>query len=777
MFSHQFIAAGKEYADFGHHVPAPYLRKSFPVAAGLKKAEVTVCGLGFYDIFVNGQRITKGPLAPYISNPDDILYYDVYDLTPYLSPGENVLGFILGNGFLNNVGGKVWDLDLPDQARFRSAPKLALFCELTYADQNGDSETKGSFEADESFRTHPSPLLFDDLRCGEFYDARLEIPGWSEPGFDDSSWSPAIPAETPRGEMRLCMAEPIVSERELSPVSIRRGGVSLWPDPRKNLPVFPVPEDEPKEGWLYDFGLNSAGNVRLKIRGQRGQRVILRFGEVLAPDGGLDLRGMTFEPLEYLFKNIYILKGGEEEIYIPRFSYMGFRYCLVLGIEEAQATEDLLTFEIMHSGFGSAGSFSCSDPVVNALQAAARNADLSNFFYFPTDCPHREKNGWTGDANLSAEQMLLNFHVENSLKEWLFSIRKAMNDEGAIPGIVPTTGWGFAWGNGPSWDAVLFYLPYYIWLYRGDEQIIRENAHAMMRYLDYLSGRRDEKGLVHIGLGDWLHVGHEEPATPLEVTDTLKSMHIAHLAALMFRVIRRPLQAAFAEGLFEELKASARRELLLPDGATVLGRTQTGQAMGIAYGLFDEAEKRAAFDVLVRVIHEAGDRIDCGCIGIRPLFHVLAGFGEAELAYRMIVGPEFPSYGHWILEEDCTALFESFQKAGEIPQSKNHHFFGDISGWFYRELAGLKINPHERDFCEIEISPKFIPQLTSAQAEHQHPAGLIRAGWERCGEEIDLTVEVPDKIHGSICLPAGWVFAGTGDDCEVLKTNVYHISR
>ena len=389
----------------------------------------------------------------------------------------------------------------------------------------------------------------------------------NEPGFDDSLWKPAIPAETPRGETRLCKAEPIVTEREVKPVSIRRGRVSLWPVPRPNLPVFPVPEDEPSEGFIYDFGINSAGNVRLKIRGERGQKVILRFSEILALDGGFDLRSMSFEPLEYLFKSIYILKGGEEEIFIPRFSYMGFRYCLVLGISEEQATEDLLTYEIMHSGFASVGSFICSDPIVNALQAAARNADLSNFYYFPTDCPHREKNGWTGDASLSAEQMLLNFSVENSQREWLYQIRKAMNDEGAIPGIIPTAGWGFAWGNGPSWDAVLFYLPYYIWLYRGDREVIEENAHAMMQYLDYLSNRRDDKGLLHIGLGDWLQVDHDDPTTPLEVTDTIKSMHIAMLAAKMLRAIGLNLQADFAEGFFGELKTAASEQKTLSQRA------------------------------------------------------------------------------------------------------------------------------------------------------------------------------------------------------------------
>lgn len=752
MFSLKFIAAGRDYADFGHHVASPYLRKRFFVRAGLKSAAITVCGLGFYEIFINGERITKGAMAPYISNPDDLLYYDTYDLTPYLREGENVLGFQLGNGFINSFGGKVWDFDLPEQARFRGAPRLALSCALTYAD------SLEQFEADESFLTHPSPLLFDELRCGEIYDARLELPGWNLPGYDTTGWQPAIFVETPRGEARICEAEPIRVARTLKPIDIHKGCVSLWPVIREELPVFPIDPDEPKYGYVYDFGLNSAGNTRLKIKGERGQKVIMIFGELLDADGNLDMRAMSFEPLAYLFRNVYILKGGEEEVFLPRFSYQGFRYCLVLGITEEQATDDLLTYEIMHSAIEKVGDFTCSDDIINKLQKACEVADLANFYYFPTDCPHREKNGWTGDANLSAEQMLLNFAPEKSFGEWMRSVRKSMNDEGTVPGVVPTAGWGFKWGNGPSWDAVLFYLPYYTWLYRGETDMMFESAHAMMRYLDYLTAKRDDRGLLHIGLGDWLNVGRTNPKAPLEVTDTLKSMHIAHVAEVMFGVMQKPMQKAFAHALFEDLKASARRYLLKPDGVTLVGNSQTGQAMAVAYGLFDGAENARAVEVLVDMIHRNNDKLDVGCIGIRVLFHVLSDYGYAELAYKMIVGPSYPSYGHWIVSENCTSLFENFQTDGESPASKNHHFFGDISHWFYRTIAGLRVNPYERDPREIEIAPEFLSSLSFARAEHKLPAGRVIVKWERKDEKILLTLAIPADCRGEIRLPDGWCF-------------------
>lgn len=767
MFSKNFISATAQYADFGAHVPAPYFRKTFSVPAGLKSATLTVCGLGFYELYVNGERKTKGMLAPYISNPDDVLYYDSYDITKALKQGKNVLGFLLGNGMLNCIGGIIWDFQ---KVPYRSAPKLAMSLALVY--ENGDEII---LTADESFKTHPSPILFDDLRCGEVYDARLEIPGWNLPDFDDTDWADALPAETPCGEARLCNAEPLMVLKTLKPVSVKPGKISCLPDSRSNLPDFPLTEDQ-KVGYLYDFGENLAGNIRLKITGQKGQTVYLQTGELLAQDGGLDLRGMSFQPHQYNHRVTYTLKGEGQETYASTFSYYGFRYCLVTGITEEQAVPELLSYEVMSSALQKNGSFHCSNEIVNKLQQATYNADIANFYYFPTDCPHREKNGWTADAALSAEQMLFNLTPENSYREWLCNIRAAQRQDGALPGIVPTGGWGFHWGNGPAWDCVLFYLPYYTWIYRNSTEMITENAAAFMRYLHYISTRRDERGLVHIGLGDWLQIGQPRPKAPLEVTDTLKCMDMCRMATEMFTAVDMPAQAAFAKALYGEFRTAARKELILPDRVTVLGNCQTSQALGIAYQLFDEAEKPAAFEVLLNKIHEQNDHLDTGCLGARVIFHVLADFGHAELAYKMITRTDYPSYGHWIVHEDCTALFEEFQKEGVCPNSKNHHFFGDISSWFLKSLAGIKINPYARNANEVEISPEFIADLTEASGEIGLPAGKVAAAWHREGGNIVLELTVPNGVVGQIRLKNGYTFAGEFvSTVQPAETGIYKI--
>lgn len=748
MFSKKFIAATKDYSTYEKHIPVPMLRKGFSLTKPVQEASVTVCGLGFYELYLNGTRVTKGLLAPYISNPNDILYYDRYDVTAALREGKNALGFMLGNGHLNAVGGMVWEMHL---APYRSAPKVAFALEIAYAD--GTTEV---IEADESFKTAPSSILFDDLRCGEIVDARLETVGWTLPDFDDSAWANAIEAVTPTGEARLCPVEPIVTRETLAPVSIKKNRISLQSEPRDVLPVMPL--DEPEEGYLYDFGINTAGNIRLRIAGEAGQTVILQFGELLAEDGGLDQRNERFQPHRLNHRIVYTCKGEGVEEYAPTFTYQGFRYCLVKGITPAQATEDLLTYEVMSSDLRRNGDFSCSDDIVNRLQAATVNTDLSNFYYFPTDCPHREKNGWTGDVSLSAEQMLCNLTVETSLREWLANVRAAQNAQGALPGIVPTGGWGYEWGNGPAWDGVIVTAPYFVWLYRGDGEIVRENAHAIIRWFEYVTRRADEDGLVHFGLGDWVPIGRraDDPKTPLEVTDTLMCMNLCRKAAVMFRAVGLDFHADIADNLFARLKTAARRHLIEADGATVRGRTQAGQVMGIRYGLFDGAEKNAAFAVLMDIIRESGDKLDCGALCLREIFHVLAQFGQAELAYKMIVGPEYPSYGHWIVSENATSLFEDFGTPDTAVQSKNHHFLGDISAWFIKYLAGIKVNPYERDCDEVEISPVFLPQLDHAEGTIGLPCGQVAVRWAREGDGIHLTVSAPEGCRGLIKMPVGY---------------------
>ena len=719
----RFICASRTCCDFAHRVAAPYLRRAFDLNFTPKTADLKICGLGFYRLWINGREITKGNFAPYISNPDDRMYFDTYDLTPCLQPGENVLGVLLGNGFQNDFGGAVWDFD---KAPWRSAPKLAIeFCAT-------GSEGTLSFHADGHFLTHPSPILFDEYRLGEIYDARQELPGWNLPGYDTAGWTPALPADAPRGELCECRAEPIRRYETLSPVSV-------------------TPCDG---GFLYDFGRNTAGICRLHLTDAApGQTVVIKFCERLR-DGKFDQSNLYNQPVEKYpfyftdFSRVEYRARGGDELYEPSFAWFGYRYAFVLGVRPDQATAGLLSFPVLSSDLRRVGHFSCSDETVNRIFDMIVNSDRSNFYYFPTDCPHREKNGWTGDASLSAPQMSLLLDTTESYLEWLRCVVAAQRADGALPGIVPTSGWGFAWGNGPAWDSVLFNLPYTVWRLRGDTRAIAVAADAMLRYLAYIRTRRSADGTVAIGLGDWVPVGKKSNRydTPLVLTDSIMVTDMANKAAVMLALIGRKKDAAIAAALRDEMLASIRGVLLDKTAGRLANGTQTAQAMGLYYGIFLPEERRRAFGLLMTRIRENNGRFDCGFLGLHVLFHVLSEFGEGETAYQMITGKEFPSYRN-LLDRGETAMVEAFQpEGGPECGSHNHHFLGDAVRWFFRSLAGLEIVNCRR----IRVSPLFVRELDSAEASYELPGGNAAVAWRRCGSRILLTVTHPADVSCDI---------------------------
>lgn len=749
LFSSSFIYAGAERCTYESFVASPYFRKSFELELLPDSCTITITGLGFYRLWINGKEITKGYLAPYISNPDDIVYYDCYDLLPYIARGENVIGIQLGNGMQNCPGGVIWDLD---SARFTASVRTAFAIEYAL----GDSKTV--IEADTSVKTHPSPVYFDDLRSGCRYDATRELPGWSSPDYDDSTWANALLCEKPRGEFRLCEADCILPTGEvIKPVSVHYGREVKY-RPRSDVYNYNTPEScFSHEGYIFDFGVNKTGHCRLKINGKKGQIIELQYAEALDKNGDLYYNNINFFPKGFSQRDVYICKGEKAECFEPCFTYHGFRYCLVTGIQEEQLKDISLEYIVYNSAFKERGSFCCSDETANALQTMCRNSDLANFLYINTDCPHREKNGWTGDAAFSAEHILMNLTPEKSYIEWLRNIRKAQREDGSLPGIIPTGGWGYHWGNGPAWDAVLTYLPYYTHIYTGNTEILTENADSIFRYLNYIERKRTDRGTLEFGLGDWLPVRGRMKA-PLEVTDTITCISIAQKAAYIFDVLGLKLQKAFADSLHMELRAAARAHLIDLSTKTVLGRCQTSQAMALYFDVFDEGEKAQAFSVLLDIIKENDDFIDFGCQGARYLFHVLSDFSHSELAYKMICRREWPSYGNFV-ERGLTALPEDFRSSEEELISLNHHFLGDISNWFISNIAGLKYNPTHHDDKALMIKPSFIERLSFASAHFDSRYGRITVNWEKADSSATIKVEFPNEIKAELIVPKGWKIA------------------
>jgi len=754
IFTRKFICADLGLGTVEAPHTAPLLRKSFTLEKEPEKASLLITGQGFYRLFVNGLEITRGLLSPYISDPGLVVEFDEYDLTPYLTAGENVIGVILGSGFRAGMAGYYMS------SLARGDMLLGLVCDV-------DGEV---FEADESFRVHSSPIVMNDLRVGEHYDARLEkdTEGWTLPGFDASDWKAAKRADAPRGDQKICKAPPIKLRRILTPVKIWR-------------------EDD---GFVYDFGQNGAGLLVLHTDLPEGRRISAEFADYLW-DGKFYnetiCHGVRTKDYPFASQNfVYDCKGGEQH-YKTSFTYQGFRYAKVYGITEEEATPELFTFEVMSSEMRERGNFNCSDEILNAIQYMTREATHSNMLHIPTDCPHREKNGWTADAAISAVHMLLNVEADGVFNEWMHSVAAAVAPNGAMTGCVPAPPGMFydAW-NGPGWDSVLVELPYRLLEMRDDLRSARTAASAMFRYVAYTLTRRDERGLVHIGICDWMPP-HDTVKAPLELTDTILCFDIARKSALIYDKLGMKELSSFCLGIAKSYREAVRCHLIDLDTCVAAGSCETSQAMAICLGIFDKEELPKACAALLRFVEEVDFHVDCGCLGMRHIFRALSMGGYTDVAYRMIVNPTAPSYADMVMRGETT-LAEDFNAKGERINSRNHHFLGDVSGWFIDTICGIKVNPqmevsltgavesgsfaHYDGASRVDIIPSLPEALSFAQAYHETPYGKVSVRLERVREDwISMKITADGELHGRILPPEGYKFDGCGE--SPLATGVY----
>lgn len=730
---------------------APLFRRSFTLENVPRTASLLICGLGFYRLFLNGRELTRGLLSPYITDPGLVVAFDRYDITDALVDGENVLGVILGSG----TRAPIFKAHGQDTSAARGDLLLALRLET-------DGEL--AFEADSSFRVHHSPIVMNDLRVGEHYDARLEegLEGWCSAGFDDSDWKRARRADMPRGEQRLCKAPPIVCRGVLSPVKIWR-------------------EDD---AFVYDFGQNGAGLLVLHSDFECGRKISVEFGEYLM-NGRFFNKSITGFAKTDEYPNgsqnyIYVARGGKRE-YRTSFTYQGFRYAKVHGITEAEAVPELFTYELMSSEMRELGSFFCSDETANKIHTMTREATLSNMLHIPTDCPHREKNGWTADAALSAAHILTNFEADGVFEEWLCSVAVAISPCGAMPGVVPGAPGVFydSW-NGPAWDAVLCELPYRLYLMRGSLTGARTAENAMARYVAYTLTRRDSRGLVAVGLGDWMPP-HRPIKAPLEFTDTVMCFDTALKAAYLYDRLGRVELSRFCLDAAREYRRAVREHLIDLESCTAAGRCQTTQAMAICLGIYEEQEMERAGNVLEELVCEAGGHFDCGCLGMRYILRALSAVGRTDAAYGAVTADTGPSYAEMIRRGDTT-LAEDFYPEEWGVNSRNHHFLGDVSAWFIDTLCGIRIS-HETeramrrasftgsfastsgvdDASRVDVVPHLPSCLDFVEGKSETPCGSVRVKISRDAKNADMinmSVKVEGELHGRVLPPEGYHFDG-----------------
>ena len=741
-----WIGSPEGRTEIDHAVPAPHFRKEVTVDDSVVQARVYVSGLGFYELRVNGHKVGDAVLSPAFTRYDQTVLYQTFDITPFLRGGTNVFGIILGNGWYNGFTDDVWDFR---QAPWRAQRKFCLQAHLAFA--NGDERVilSGS-----DWKTAPGPILFDGLRNGETYDARRELPGWDVFGYDDSTWQAAKIVRSPGGIMASEQMPPIRALQTLTAVAVHEIG--------------------PKT-FVFDMGQNISGWARIRVRGAEGTVVTLRYSEDLDKDGHLDTSHIDcFIKSGDFQTDRYVLKGDGEEVWEPRFVYHGFRYVEVSGLEETSSAHTL-SGRVVHTDLASRGHFACSNPLLNQIQSAARWSTLTNYHGFPTDCPHREKNGWTGDAALSAEQVLMNFDPVAAYQKWIRDLKDVQRPSGQIPGIAPTGGWGYNWGSGPAWDSALFLIPWYVYQYTGDDALLASTYASMQSYLHFALSMADG-GIFDFGLGDWCPPtgGPGAHACPAAVTDTAYVYIMATVLQQAAKILGRDEDEVAYASLAVKIRAAFRRNFLDLETMTVMGNCQTATACALYQGLAEESERPQLVERLIAQIEAKGRHLDTGILGAKYVMHALADAGRSDIAYAIASQTSFPSWGHW-LAQGATTLWEQWDGEG----SHNHHMFSDISAWFYQGLAGILPDREEPGFRHIVFRPQVVDDLDFVEASHDSLYGRIACRWETSAAGLTVRVSVPANCHATLHVPQGYaqnLREGQGDlDPEMVDRQGDHL--
>jgi alpha-L-rhamnosidase len=696
--------------------PAPMLRKSFVLTKPVRRATAYICGLGYYELDVNGSKSGDRVLDPPVTQFDKRALYVTHDLTDQLATGNNAVGVMLGNSWYNTTVPDAWGFQ---KASWRALPQMRFQLDIEY--QDGSAQR---IVSDRSWKCSTGPVLFDQTRVGEIYDARLEKPGWSTAGFDDSSWTPASVRQGITGVLSACDADPIKVVDTIKPAKI----------------------SQPKPGvFVFDMGQNLAGWPRLTVLGPAGTVVHLKCGELLNDDGTVSQKNISQHVKSPEFQcDTYTLKGGGVETWEPRFTYHGFQFVQVDGFP-GEPTADAIVAKVVRTSFDRAGDFECSDPLLNKIEQAAIWSYASNFVGIPTDCPHREKNGWTGDAHLAVQMGLEHFHAEAAYTQWVLTLEDSMRPDGKLPGIAPTAGWGYERLDGPAWESAYFLIPWAIYEQSGDTRILESHYEGFKRWADYYT--RIAKGhIVKYGLGDWAPV---KTKTPAALTSTAFYYRDLLIIAQTAKLLHKEAEVKKYEDLAGEVRNAFNAQYYDAATGQYGGGTQTALACALYEQLAEDSQRAKVADNLAEKVRQSNNHIDTGILGAKYLLRALSDTGHGDVAWTLATQHTAPSWGNWI-DRGATTLWEEWDGT----QSRNHIMFGDISSWFVEYLAGIRTDASAPGYKKIIIHPLLLGDLTSAKATRQCMYGTISSSWTRSNGKLTMQITVPANTSARVYIPA-----------------------
>ena len=704
-----------------HLKPAPYFRKEFHPSGKVKSARVYIAAAGLYELSINGQRVGDHRLDPMYTRFDRRTLYVTYDVTSLVNASDVALGVLLGNGWYNHQSTAVWYFD---KAPWRDRPKFCLDLRITYQDGREEIIKSGT-----DWKTSLSPIIFNSIYTAEHHDARLSQPGWDKPGFDESKWKNAIPVNTPSQNIVAQQLQPIRFVEEISPA-----GVLMFSN----------------QHYVYNLGRNISGISQISVKGERGTEIRLKHAEMLNKDGSvnqsnIDVHYRPTDDKDPFQTDIYILSGDGIETLWPHFNYKGFQYVEVTSNRPVEIKS--LTGIFMHSDVPPVGQVSSSNETLNKIWKATNVSYLSNLQGYPTDCPQREKNGWTGDAHIASETGLYNFDGITVYEKWLADHRDEQQPNGVLPAIIPTSGWGYTWANGPDWTSTIAIIPWNVYLFYGDSKLLADCYQNLKRYVDHITDI-SPNGITDWGLGDWVPV---KSKAPKELTSSIYYYVDADILAKSAKLFGKEDDYQKYSALTKKIADAINKKYLNRETGIYGQGLQTELSAPLFWGIVPENLKaKVAANLTQRVIAD-GKHLDVGLLGTKTILNALSENGYADLAYEIAAQQDFPSWGWWIVN-GATSLYENWPIDAKSDISLNHIMFGEIGAWYYKALGGIKPDAAQPGFKNILLEPHFVKGLNSFQTSHAGPFGQIQSSWKREGKKVKYNLVIPANSSATVKL-------------------------
>ena len=706
-----------------HYDPSPLLRKQFVIAAPVRSAHLYISGVGYAVEWINGHRLDTAVLDPGWTNYQRDVLYRSFDITRELQPGSNAVGVMLGRGFYGMLANDRWGF--AEHAPWIGQPAVKALLDIEYQDGR-----RSEITTDESWKVRGGPILYDDPWLGEVYDARQEHHGWTSPTYDDSGWQPSHLNPGPSGVMRPQVMQPIRPAGTVTPLSMKQTSPGVW---------------------TIDLGFNIAGWMRLTVQGNAGDKLLVQMAEKPDPETFIDKTTNNFQQFGY------VLKGGAEETAESNFSYMGFRYVKVTASPAAHAMPRIQAAVgvPVHTDVRSAGAWSSSNPLLNRINAVWRRTQLNNMHSIPTDCPHREKLGWMADSFVAQPASLYSFDTPAFYENFATDLAGTQDEKGLLSTIAPS--FGYTEGESPLWASAEIWIPWRLYLYHGDREVLRRQFPVIRRFLDATLANNTKPGLpyiLHDVLGDWDSPGHENPPEGNEPYSTAYYFLNCRLAARIARVLGENAAASQFDERADYVKAAFNHSFYSTGEQIYRGfkpteYRQSINALALWADLVPQENRAAVYQNLRHDVLAHRTHLNTGIIGTKPLLEVLADAGDVDLVYRLMTQTTYPGWGY-MLAQGTTTMWESWDGR----DSHDHPMQGTIVEFLYRYLAGIRVDEQHPGFAQFLIEPTFPNGLAQVEGHYESERGPITSSWKREGDLTRMSIVVPFNSMAHVELPS-----------------------